>query len=81
MLLFGLPSQEKLCGWISNHRHVASHKLYPALATGYNLGIWMRFDQCLMKKQFPWHEVTKVQHYWLDVEAVTQSLDLAEHTT
>ena len=31
--------------------------------------------------RFPWHEVIKVQHYWLDVEAVTQSLDLAENTT
>ncbi len=21
--------------------------------------------------RFPWHEVTKVQHYWMDVKAIT----------
>jgi hypothetical protein len=28
--------------------------------------------------RFPWHEVTKVQHYWLDVDAVTQPMRVRE---
>ncbi len=27
---------------------------------------------------FPWHEVTKVQHYWLEIDAMTQSLMIRE---
>ena len=26
--------------------------------------------------RFPWHEVTKIQHYWIDVNAVTKSMDV-----
>ena len=28
--------------------------------------------------RFLWHEVTKVQHYWLDVNAVKQPMDIEE---
>ena len=28
--------------------------------------------------RFPWHEVRKVQHYWLDVDAMTQPMELRE---
>ena len=28
--------------------------------------------------QRPWHEVTKVQHYWLEVDAMTQPMELRE---
>lgn len=28
--------------------------------------------------RFPWHEVTKVQHYWLDVGATTRSIQIRE---
>ena len=28
--------------------------------------------------RFPWHEVTKVQHYWLEVDAMTKPLGLSE---
>ena len=28
--------------------------------------------------RFPWHEVTKVQHYWLDVNAMTQPMEIRE---
>ena len=28
--------------------------------------------------RFPWHEVTKVAHYWLDVGAMTQPMELGE---
>ena len=28
--------------------------------------------------RFPWHEVTKVQHYWLDVSAMTRPLEIRE---
>ena len=27
---------------------------------------------------FPWHEVTKVQHYWLNVDAMTQPMQVRE---
>ena len=27
---------------------------------------------------FPWHEVTKVQHYWLDVNAMTKPMRVRE---
>ena len=29
--------------------------------------------------RFPWHEVTKVQHYWLDVRAMTRPVDISEN--
>ena len=29
--------------------------------------------------RFPWHEVTKVQHYWLDVNAMTQPMEVREN--
>ncbi len=29
--------------------------------------------------QFPWHEVTKVQHYYLDVDAMTRPMQVQEH--
>ncbi len=29
--------------------------------------------------RFPWHEVTKVQHYWLDVNAMTQPMDIRDN--
>jgi len=29
--------------------------------------------------QFPWHEVTKVQHYYLDVDGMTQPMQVREH--
>jgi hypothetical protein len=28
--------------------------------------------------RFPWHEVTKVQHYWLEVDAMTQPMRVRE---
>jgi superfamily II DNA or RNA helicase len=28
--------------------------------------------------RFPWHEVTKVQHYWLEVDAMTKPMQLRE---
>ena len=28
--------------------------------------------------QFPWHAVEKVQHYWLDVDAMTQPMQIRE---
>ena len=28
--------------------------------------------------RFPWHEVTKVQHYWLDINAMTQPMEVRE---
>ena len=28
--------------------------------------------------RFPWHEVTKVQHYWLEVGAMTKPMGLRE---
>ncbi|WP_428102559.1 hypothetical protein [Candidatus Rariloculus sp.] len=28
--------------------------------------------------RFPWHEVTKVQHYWLDVNAMTQPMEIRD---
>jgi len=28
--------------------------------------------------RFPWHEVTKVQHYWLEVDAMTKPLQIRE---
>ncbi len=27
---------------------------------------------------FPWHEVTKVAHYWLEVDALTQPMQVRE---
>jgi len=30
--------------------------------------------------RFPWHEVTKVAHYWLDVNAMTQPMQLRENS-
>ena len=30
--------------------------------------------------RFPWHEVTKVQHYWLDINAMTQPMEVREDT-
>ncbi len=29
--------------------------------------------------RFPWHEVTKVQHYYLDVDAMTRPMQVREH--
>ena len=29
--------------------------------------------------RFPWHEVTKVQHYWLDVGAMTKPMEVEEN--
>ena len=31
--------------------------------------------------RFPWHEVSKVQHYWLDVNAMTQPMRGREDKT
>ena len=31
--------------------------------------------------RFPWHEVSKVQHYWLDVDAMTQPMQIPEEPT
>ena len=28
--------------------------------------------------RFPWHEVTKVQHYWLEVDAMTSPMQIRE---
>ena len=28
--------------------------------------------------RFPWHEVSKVQHYWLEVDAMTQPMQIRE---
>ena len=28
--------------------------------------------------RFPWHEITKVQHYWLDVNAMTQPFEIRD---
>ncbi|MDE2822705.1 MAG: DUF3883 domain-containing protein, partial [Chloroflexota bacterium] len=28
--------------------------------------------------RFPWHEVIKVQHYWLDVNAMTKPMEVRE---
>ncbi len=28
--------------------------------------------------RFPWHEVTKVQHYWLEVDAMTKPMEVRE---
>ena len=28
--------------------------------------------------RFPWHEITKVQHYWLDVKAMTRPMEPRE---
>ena len=30
---------------------------------------------------FPWHEVSKVQHYWLQVDAMTQPMQVREERT
>ena len=29
--------------------------------------------------RFPWHEVSKVQHYWLEVDAMTKPMGLREN--
>ena len=29
--------------------------------------------------RFPWHEVAKVQHYWLDVNAMTRPMEIREN--
>ncbi len=29
--------------------------------------------------RFPWHEVTKVQHYWLEVDAMTRPMQVREN--
>ena len=29
--------------------------------------------------RFPWHEVTKVQHYWLEVNAMTKPMQIREN--
>jgi hypothetical protein len=29
--------------------------------------------------RFPWHEVTKVQHYWLEVDVMTRPMDLRQN--
>ena len=31
--------------------------------------------------KFPWHEVSKVQHYWLQVDAMTQPMQVREERT
>ena len=31
--------------------------------------------------RFPWHEVTKVQHYWLQVDAMTKPMQIREENT
>ena len=31
--------------------------------------------------RFPWHEVSKVQHYWLNVDAMTKPMRIAEERT
>jgi hypothetical protein len=31
--------------------------------------------------RFPWHEVTKIQHYWLEVNAMTRPMMVREDTT
>ena len=31
--------------------------------------------------QFPWHEVSKVQHYWLEVNAMTKPMSVREEAT
>ena len=31
--------------------------------------------------RFPWHEVAKVQHYWLEVDAMTKPMGLSEEQT
>jgi hypothetical protein len=31
--------------------------------------------------QFKWHEVSKVQHYWLEVDAMTNPMMVREETT
>ena len=28
--------------------------------------------------KFPWHEVSKIQHYWLEVNAMTQPMQMRE---
>ena len=28
--------------------------------------------------RFPWHEVSKVQHYWLEVDAMTRPMQVRE---
>ncbi|MDD5453211.1 MAG: hypothetical protein PHZ21_02895 [Candidatus Bipolaricaulis sp.] len=28
--------------------------------------------------RFPWHEVTKVQHYWLEVDALMRPMQVRE---
>ena len=30
---------------------------------------------------FPWHEVAQVQHYWLDVDAMTTPMQVGEAST
>lgn len=30
---------------------------------------------------FPWHEVAKVQHYWLDVDVKTKRMQVREAST
>ncbi len=30
--------------------------------------------------RFPWHKVTKVQHYWLNIKALTRTMDIREGT-
>jgi hypothetical protein len=29
-------------------------------------------------KRFLWHEVTQIQHYWLDVDVLTQRMQVRE---
>jgi hypothetical protein len=31
--------------------------------------------------RFPWHEVVKVEHYWLDINAMTQPMRVSESST
>ena len=31
--------------------------------------------------RFPWHEVSKVQHYWLEVDAMTKPMEIREERT
>ena len=47
--------------------------------TAYAKGATQEADSfCGDPARFPWHEVTKVQHYWLEVNAMTQPMQVRE---
>jgi hypothetical protein len=41
-------------------------------------GVWEVDLVGVQSERFPWHEVSQVQHYWLEVDALTQPMQVRE---